>query len=77
MALGLRCSAGSSAVVAGGAGSGGGCGGGGMAILWQQCRGFSLQWLLLLHPMGSGFTGFCCCSAQALEHRFSNCGAWA
>ena len=43
--------------------------------LW--CRGFSLQWLLLVWSTGSGHVGFRSCSSRVLKHRLSRCGAQA
>ena len=44
---------------------------------WLWCRGFSLQWFLLLWSTGSRGRGFNSCSSWALEGGLRNCGAWA
>ena len=48
---------------------------GGYYSLW--CAGFSLQWLLLLRSSSCRHAGFSRCGSWTLEHRLSNCGAWA
>ena len=45
---------------------------GGQELLFTQCMGFSLWWLLLLQSVGSRRTGFSTCGM-----RLSSCGAWA
>ena len=45
---------------------------GGYSLL--RCMNFSLQWLLLLHSIGSSHVGFSSCSMQDLGYRgFSSC----
>lgn len=43
--------------------------------LW--CRGFSLQWLLLVWSTGSGHVGFRCCGSWVLEYKLSSCSTQA
>ena len=44
-----------------------------------QCKGFSLQWLLLLQHTGFSTVarGLSSCSSRAVEHRLSSCGSGA
>ena len=46
-------------------------------LLFLQCVGFSLRWLLLLQSTGSRLMGFNSCGSQALECRLSSCGTQA
>ena len=43
-------------------------------LLYLQCSGFSLWWLLLSWSIGFKCAGLSSWDSQALQHRFSSCG---